>query len=86
MEKYRKTQYDSIIYPAVFGKKRDVQLSFIDDDNEVEDNTDDINIQGSKLGRGRKVLNPSIRKARERRERPIEGQETLFDDEEEDMT
>lgn len=83
MERYRKTQYDSIIYPAIYGKKRDVQMSMFDDEENVEDNTSEINTQGSKLGRGRKqIANPSIRKARERREKPIDGQETLFDDEE----
>ena len=85
MDKHRKTQYDSIIYPAVFGKKRDVQLSFIDDEDNVEDNTAEINTQGSKLGRSRKIANPSIRKARERQAEPIDGQETFIDDEE-DMT
>lgn len=81
MERYRQTQFDSIIYPAIYGKKRDVQLSLFDDEESVEDNTAEINDAGSRLGRGRKIANPSIRRARTRREKPIEGQETLFNDE-----
>lgn len=83
MEKFRKTQYDSIIYPAIYREKKPVQLSMIDDEEQVADNTQEINVTGSKLRREQPVRNPSIRKAREQKQQePIEGQEEMSFEEE----
>lgn len=80
MERNRRTQYDAIIFPAIYGKKTNVQTSFIDSEDEVADNTSEINAQGSKLGRGRKpIANPSIRKIRERDSKPLDGQMSIDD-------
>lgn len=83
MEKHRKTQYDSIIYPAVYRDIKPVQLSFIDDADEVEETSAEITDIGSRIRRPRKIANPSIRAAKERKAKaPIEGQEEIEFEEE----
>lgn len=49
MQRYRQSQYDSIIYPAIYRKKKPVQLSLVDDETIISDNDEEINQQGSRL-------------------------------------
>lgn len=58
MEIKRPSQYDKIIYPAIYRKKKPVQMSFLDNEDELEVNDEIINKQGSRMKRPERV-NPA---------------------------
>lgn len=76
MERYRKTQYDSIIYPAIYREKKPVQTSMFDDEETLADTDEKITDIGSRIKRQKPIRNPSIAKAREKaQQKDIESDE-----------
>lgn len=77
MQRFRTHQYDSIIYPAIYRKKKPIQTAMFDDEDEIQEITPEISDIGSRLRRPQIARNPSIRKARERQNKELIGQSSF---------
>ena len=60
-----------------YSKKKPIQTTMFDDDDEIQEMTSEISDIGSRLRRPQIARNPSIRKARERQNKELIGQSSF---------
>ena len=83
MEKNKQNLYSKIIYPAIYEEEYEepVQQSMFDDEEDIEDSDIDI---ANKYARTKTQFKPGNKYRYQKQERPIEGQEEIEIEEDND--